>query len=199
MAKKHKGNQKDFEKAFREKVKSLILKHIQDDNCADYYGKHNFGTEIKAEFLLTLKPNEGMYCMWKAVEDAKKKLPNATGDKKILYAEIIDYYPTGHRRLILIQDTMLKPNFTTMKKISSCQIECEKALTLIDKMIENQDRDSIYDSQDNPVGYEICVDRLEGVAMDDDDDYYTPEEQETASKLQDELQANNIQSIIHFI
>jgi hypothetical protein len=94
---------------------------------------------------------------------------------------------------------MLQENFTTMKKISSCQIQCEKALALIDKMIENQEVDRFCNSSGDLFAYEINADIHFDWVYENENDYYTLEEQEIASKLQDELQANNIQSIIHFI
>lgn len=94
---------------------------------------------------------------------------------------------------------MLKQNFITIKKISSCQIECEKALALIDKMIENQEVDRLCNSSGDLFAYDIITDIHFDWVAENENDYYTPEEQETASKLQDELQSHNIQSIIHFI
>lgn len=94
---------------------------------------------------------------------------------------------------------MLKQNFITIKKISSCQIECEKALALIKRMIAFNEADSLYNCNGDLFAYDIITDIHFDWVAENENDYYTPEEQETASKLQDELQSHNIQSIIHFI
>lgn len=94
---------------------------------------------------------------------------------------------------------MIKQNFITIKKISSCQIECEKAQALIERMQKNGDADILSNSAEDLIAYEINADIHFNWVFENVNDYYTPEEQETASKLQDELQANNINSIIHFI
>lgn len=94
---------------------------------------------------------------------------------------------------------MLKENFITIKKISYCQIECEKALALIDKMIENQEVDELCNSSGDLFAYEINADIHFDWVAENENDYYTPKEQETASRLQEELEANNINSIIYYI
>ena len=94
---------------------------------------------------------------------------------------------------------MLIENFTTMKKISYCQIECKKALALIDKIIENQEADELHNSSGDLFAYEIDANIHFDWIDENENDYYTPEEQETARKLQDKLKANDIQSIIYFI
>lgn len=94
---------------------------------------------------------------------------------------------------------MLQENFTTMKKISSCQIQDENAIALIKKMNNNGDADMLCNSAQDLFAYEINADIHFDWVAENENNYYTPEEQETASKLQDELQSHNIQSIIHFI
>lgn len=94
---------------------------------------------------------------------------------------------------------MLKENFTTMKKISSCQIKDENAIALIKKMNNNGDTDILCNSAEDLIAYEIDADIHFDWVYENEHEYYTPEEQKTAQKLQEELQSHNIQSIIHFI